>query len=93
MARGSQSKKKITEKILNIFPESFIYNDKEIRIPFDEDGDEVQIKVTLTAAKVNVENAGGAISNAITEQAPPQKVEITDEERQNVQKLMEALDL
>jgi len=92
MARGSQSKEIITKKILETFDGAFI-NDKEIRIPFDEDGDEVQIKVTLTAAKVNVENAGGAISNAATEQAPPQKVEITDEERKNVQKLMEALDL
>lgn len=92
MARGSQSKEIITKKILETFEGSFL-NDKEIRIPFDEDGDEVQIKVTLTAAKVNVENAGGTISNVTTEQASPQKVEITDEERKNVQKLMEALDL
>ena len=92
MARGATAKAEITKKILEIFEGSFL-NDKEIRIPFDEDGDEVQIKVTLTAAKVNVENAGGAISNATSEQAPPQKVEITDEEKQNVQKLMAALDL
>jgi hypothetical protein len=92
MARGATAKAEITKKILEIFEGSFL-NDKEIRIPFDEDGDEVQIKVTLTAAKVNVENAGGAISNDTSEQAPPQKVEITDEEKQNVQKLMAALDL
>ena len=92
MARGATAKAEITKKILEIFEGSFL-NDKEIRIPFDEDGDEVQIKVTLTAAKVNVENAGGAISNATSEQAPPQKVEITDEEKQNVQKLMEHLSL
>ena len=92
MARGATAKAEITKKILEIFEGSFL-NDKEIRIPFDEDGDEVQIKITLTAAKVNVENAGGAISNATSEQAPPQKVEVTKEERQNVQKLMEQLNL
>lgn len=93
MARGSQAKEEITQKILETFESSFI-NDKEIRIPVEENGEIIQIKVTLTAAKVNVENnAGGAISNAAVEQAPPQKVEVTEEEKQNVQKLMENLGL
>ncbi len=93
MARGTEAKKKITEKILNIFPESFIYNDKEIRIPIEENGEIIQIKVTLTAAKVNVE-CGGASSVASPEPATPaQKVEVTEEEKQNVQKLMEGLGL
>ena len=92
MARGATAKAEITKKILEIFEGSFL-NDKEIRIPFDEDGDEVQIKVTLTAAKVNVENAGGATFDTASEQAPPQKVEVTEEERKNIKKLMDALDL
>ena len=92
MARGSSSKQIITKKILETFEGSFI-NDKEIRIPIEENGEIIQIKVTLTAAKVNVE-CGGASSVASSEPATPaQKVEVTEEEKQNVQKLMEGLGL
>jgi len=92
MARGSQSKEIITKKILETFDGAFI-NDKEIRIPIEENGEIVQIKVTLTAAKVNVE-CGGANSAATSEPVvPAQKVEVTEEERNNVQKLMENLGL
>lgn len=52
-AIGSRAKAEITEKILNYFPNSFV-NEKEIRIPFTEDGVERQIKVTLTTAKENI---------------------------------------
>jgi hypothetical protein len=56
-AKGSVAKQKIFKKILEVFPDSFMYNDgKEIRINEIEDGVPVQIKVTLTAAKAPVEN-------------------------------------
>lgn len=56
MARGTESKSVITKKILETFEGSFLYNDgKEIRIPLKEDGEIVQIKVTLTCAKTNVD--------------------------------------
>ena len=56
-SRGSVLKQEITNKILSMFPESFLYNDgKEIRINGIEDGNQLQIKVTLTCAKVAVEN-------------------------------------
>lgn len=55
MAKGAISKIEITKKILEMFEGSFTYNGgKEIRIPLIEEGEEIQIKVTLTAAKVNV---------------------------------------
>ena len=92
MAKGSQSKEIITKKILETFDGSFI-NDKEIRIPIEENGEIVQIKVALTCAKVNVE-CGGTSSVATSEPVvPAQKVEVTEEEKQNVQKLMENLGL
>ena len=54
MAKGQKAKKIISDKILNIFEDSFLYSDgKEIRIPIEEDGEIIQIKVTLTAAKVS----------------------------------------
>ena len=54
MAKGSVSKEKVAQKIMEIFPEAFLY-EKELRIPMIEDGAEVQIKVALTCAKNNVE--------------------------------------
>ena len=48
--RGSQAKAEIQKKILETFPGSFI-TDKMIRIPMTEDGEVLQIKCTLTAAK------------------------------------------
>ena len=101
MARGAVSKTKATETILKTFPGSFIY-DKEIRIPFQEDGEEIQLKCVLTCAKVNVEPNGdvaipGEVSANINfEDSKPieQKVvEPTQEEKDNVKKLMETFGL
>lgn len=50
MARGQEEKLIVINKIKEVFPEAFEY-DKTIRIPIGD----VQIKVTLTAAKDNVE--------------------------------------
>ena len=99
-AKGSVSKEIITQKILETFEGAFKY-DKEIRIPIMEDGVEVQIKVTLTCAKTNVESG---MDNAIpgTETATtttPKAIdnhgvaEVTEEEKQNVLKAMKALGL
>ena len=51
-ARGAWSKEQVWNKILETFPGSFV-NEKEIRIPMIENGDRIEIKVTLTAAKTN----------------------------------------
>ena len=109
MARGANSKIEVMKKILNTFDGSFSYNDgKEIRIPMMEDGEEIQIKVALTAAKENV-NPGddNAIPGTATVQInnddtginfeatkKEQKVvEPTEEEKQNVNDLLRALGL
>lgn len=56
-AIGSQAKKEITDKILEVFQGSFLYNGgKEIRIPIMEDGILRQIKCVLTCAKTCVES-------------------------------------
>ena len=87
--------------ILKAFPGSFTY-DKEIRIPFQEDGEDIQLKCVLTCAKVNVEPNGdiaipGEVSANINfEDSKPieQKVvEPTQEEKDNVKKLMETFGL
>lgn len=54
-AKGTESKEIVLNKIQELFPQAFFY-DKEFRIPFTENGEEVQIKVSLTCAKVNVDH-------------------------------------
>lgn len=61
-AKGSILKQEVAEKILAAFPGSFLYNDgKEIRINGIENGESLQIKVTLTCAKVAVEGEDDAV--------------------------------
>lgn len=99
-ARGAESKQKITETILNTFENSFAY-DKEIRIPLYENGELIQIKVTLTAAKVNVDNPAGdsAAKKTKTEEAhssfnvEPTIVEPTEAEKATLEDLMTRLGL
>ena len=97
--RGSEAKEYIAKKILETFPDSFTYNNgKEIRIPYMEGSELIQVKCVLTAAKVNV-GAGADIavpgaavqSMQIAETATP--AEITPEEKKNVENLIEALGL
>lgn len=101
--KGSILKKEITDKILEVFPGSFLYNDgKEIRIPGLEEGQEIQVKVALTCAKTNVEPNGDiaipgeAINTSqatAVENTPQTIVEPTQEEKDNVKKLMASLGL
>ena len=99
-AKGSISKEIIVQKILDTFEGAFKF-DKEIRIPMIEDGAEVQIKVTLTCAKTNVESGmdtaipGTTAATAVTPKVMDNHgiAEVTEEEKQNVLKAMKALGL
>ena len=91
--RGQELKNQIVNKILEVFPNSFI-NGKEIRICGNENGEEVQIKVTLTAAKENIvnETAEKPIA-AITVPTDDYTVEITPKEKRTVAEMLAALNL
>lgn len=95
MARGTESKEIITRKILETFENSFKY-DKEIRIPIVENGELIQIKVTLTAAKVNVESGGDTAvpvaGNASTVNSSDNLM-ITEQEKEDTMKLLQSLNL
>ena len=95
MARGAESKQIITKKILETFEGSFLY-DKEIRIPIQENGETIQIKCVLTAAKVNVENAGSPSGDSIVATAAPTNREdnfITEQEKEDTKALLKRLNL
>lgn len=92
-AKGQKLKAQITQKILDTFDGSFI-NDKEIRICGEEDGYPVQIKVTLTAAKENIDNPNEVIKMPQpTESANTVEVSITSEEKKTVAQLLAGLGL
>lgn len=62
MARGACAKEAIIKEVLKHFPGAFL-NGKELRIPYMENGEEVQIKIGLTCAKENVIPPGGSVIN------------------------------
>ena len=99
-ARGAMAKEAIFAKILETFEGSFVYNSgKEVRIPWDENGNRVEIKVTLTAAKDNVGDALGGAAVVKEEDTPknfpePHKnIEPSVEEKKNVEDLLKSLGL
>jgi len=103
-AKGSILKQEIAEKILAVFPGSFLYNDgKEIRINGIEEGLPLQIKVSLTCAKVAVEGGDDTVlpgeKTAATADVKPTGVnektpqEPTAEEKERLATLLNRLGL
>lgn len=101
MARGAEAKSKVSQQILAAFPGSFLYNEKEIRIPMSDGAEVVQIKVALTCAKENVEvgadNAmpGDFPAPKMTAPTPERTapVQPTEAEKANVAALLKSLGL
>ena len=95
MARGAEAKQTITDKILQIFEGSFIYG-KEIRVPLQENGERVEIKVTLTCAKENV-GGNSAFAEPQSETSQPAQASVpaapTEQEKANIADLMSRLGL
>ena len=103
-AKGAIAKEEVMNKILATFPDSFKY-EKELRIPIMENGEMLQIKVTLTAAKNMVSNGGdvampGDMSGDFAPTAAPAQLKHDGEmaqptaaETENVKNLMSMLGL
>lgn len=92
--RGSWSKGIIKEKILETFKDSF-ENGSEIRIPLYENGERVEIKITLTCAKTNV---GGSEAEAAQGEEPAVSAQTeilppSEEEKEQVKNLLAKLGL
>ena len=96
-AKGTATKQSIMNKLLEVFPDSFLYNGgKELRINQMEDGELVQIKVTLTASKTIVKNENSSkpvltnseVTTANIEEIPQ---EPTEEEKERLRILLEEM--
>ena len=98
MAKGAIAKTEVIAKIKEVFPEAFEYG-KELRIPLEEDGQRVEIKVALTCAKTNVGGNGASVESRSEAPADVElpwdqpKAEPTAEEKQNIADLMNRLGL
>lgn len=104
MAKGAIAKQEIGNKILECFEGAFYYNGgKELRIPWNENGVDVQIKIAMTCAKDNVSSTGEVVEKSAAAPqetgdfmnfpAPKKRTEVTEEEKQNVSDLLKALGL
>ena len=103
MARGSIAKIKVIEKLKEAFGADFVGEyDKKIYVFADDGGERVQIAMALTCPKnmvgtINTAdlnyNTGRDFSHSDTVVTPPTDVEITDEEKENVRKLMASMGL
>lgn len=96
MARGAEAKNSIWDKMLEVYPDAFWEDTgKILRIPMIENGERIEVKVTLTAAKNNLGEAelksafDAAVSTStVTENSI---LEPTEEEKANVNKLLASL--
>lgn len=101
--KGTESKNIIFTKLQEVFSNTFWEDEgKILRIPLNENGSRVEIKVTLTAAKTNL--GGDSIESAFDNSSSPivkttentnetSVLEPTEEEKENVAKLIASLGL
>lgn len=105
MARGTEAKNIIFNKLMSIYPTAFWEDEgKILRIPVEENGTLIEIKVSLTAAKANLRGTDLPSAfdndkpNIVAETAPTvtetsSSIAPTEEEKANVAKLISALGL
>lgn len=107
MARGTEAKNAIFSKLMSVYPNAFWEDEgKILRVPVEENGALIEIKVSLTAAKANLRGSDlpSAFDNAepaaATTSSPVPVIESnsssiapSEEEKANVAKLISALGL
>ena len=98
IARGQLVKQEVMDKILSTFEGSFV-DGKVVRIPMYENGELVQIKVQLTAAKDIIDPDGEEPDLDFSQATPASNTEVeivkepTKEELEKTKNFMETLGL
>ena len=108
MAKGQQAKSEVMQAILGHFGDKAFVYEKDIRVNWVEDGQPVQIKISLTASKVAVEKDGDValpsapaipkaemldFSDDAVPAPAPAPVEPSAQEKQNIADLLKSLGL
>lgn len=89
MARGSQAKQEILETLKETFPNSFMEDAKILRIPWIENGETVEIKITMTAAKNLL--GGSAKEAPVAKEVNINLTAPTDAEKADIEAMIRAL--
>ena len=98
MAKGAVAKQTVEDKIREVFGKDFLgVADKKLYVQAEEDGQMVQVAITMTCPKTPFTTDGKAVDGfpegnfaAPTEYKP---AEITNEELDNVRKMIKELGL
>ena len=99
MAKGTNAKIAVTNKIANAFGEDWIGEvNKKLYVWADDGGERVQISITLTCPKTPIDapDKNYVPDNDWSEESTPvpkAKVEISEKEKKNISDLMERLGL
>ena len=104
MAKGAQAKEAVVNKLRAAFGDNYIGEyDKKYYVWSQENGERIQIAISLTCPKVPVEVSSAPVAGDFNfeDDAPGvvvaaggyQPAEITEDERDKVRELMRALDL
>ena len=98
MARGAVAKTNVEEIIKKAFGQNFVgISDKKLYVSADDGGEQVQIAITLTCPKVPLNS--NFDENAFDQNSLPtsgsnfKPAEITNEETENIKRLMAELGL
>lgn len=97
--KGAAAKEQVIKKISSAFGEDFIGEvDKKIYVWANDNGEKVQIAISLTCPKNFVENVSSAKNKNdevldFSAETPNVNVEISDEEKKNIAELMAKLGL
>lgn len=96
MARGSEAKIKVAQKIANAFGSDYIGEvDKKIYVWADDGAEKVQIAISMTCPKSMVDIIDEVSDEnsfpAITPSREPKETEFTQEERDTINELMAKL--
>lgn len=95
-ARGTIAKQEVTEKLREAFGDNFIGEyEKKIYVWANDGGDRVQIAITLTCPKIQIETNATSVDSdsAFPTTASAQSIEFTDQEKKNLEDLMARLNL
>ena len=94
MAKGSTAKENVTNTIIAAFGKNYVgISDKKIYVTADDGGEVIQVAISLTCPKVPLGAEGFGTKDLPTEGTTFQPAEITNEETENIKKLLKELDL
>lgn len=92
MAKGNIAKEQVTKTIINAFGDSFVgISDKKIYVEAIENGEVVQVAISLTCPKTPIEKNSINAVPAVNSTQIPTPVDISPEDKEKVQQLKKML--